>query len=239
MSRESVVGLVVLGVLLVLVVSAAVVGVVARRRRGAAQDELLRDLGWEAVPVDHALLDRWKGAPFDVQDRGRVEDLRTGTVGGRPLVTFRYAWRSAATMAGRGRPTMVECQVVALDASQEVPTVEVVPVGYGQPSVQRVVGRQVVFDDPAFAAAWTVRAPDELAAHEILTASVRQMLLAPAYAGTRLRFESGAVLSWTDGPAPVEDVRDLALLLAGVLAHVRAPGRPEDEETRPAQAPDR
>ncbi|WP_336706753.1 hypothetical protein [Oerskovia sp. USHLN155] len=239
MSRESVVGLVLLVVLLVLVVGAAVLARVARRRSRAAQDALLRDLGWESVPSDESLLDRWRGAPFDVQDRGRVEDLRGGTVGGWPLVTFRYAWRSAATLAGRGRPTMVECQVVALEARGEVPTVEVVPVDYLQPSVQRVVGRRVVFDDPAFAATWTVRAPDELAAHELLTASVRQVLLAPAYAGTRLRFESGAVLSWTDGPVPVEDVRDLALLLAGVLDHVGAPERPEDEETRPAQAPDR
>ncbi|RXR25701.1 hypothetical protein EQW78_12045 [Oerskovia turbata] len=239
MSRESVVGLVVLGVLLVLVVAVAVLGVVARRARRGTQDALLRDLGWEGAPPEDALLDRWRGAPFDVQDRGRVEDLRRGTFEGRPLTTFRYAWRSAATMAGRGRPTMVECQVVALDAPWDVPTVEVVPVGYRQPSVQRVVGREVVFDEPAFAAAWTVRAPDELAAHELLTARVRQELLAPAYAGTRLRFESGALLSWTDGPAPVEDVRDLALLLAGVLGHVGAPGRPEGEDARPAQAPDR
>lgn len=239
MSRESVVGLVVLGVLLVLVVGAGALARVARRRRRAAQDALLGDLGWEAVPSDESLLDRWRGAPFDVQDRGRVEDLRRGTVGGRPLVTFRYAWRSAATMAGRGRPTMVECQVVALDGLREVPTVEVVPVGYRQPSVQRVVGREVVFDDPAFAATWTVRAPDELATHALLTAPVRQALLAPAYAGTRLRFESGALLSWTDGPVPVEDVRDLALLLAGVLDHVGSLERPEGEEQRPAQAPDR
>ena len=105
MSRESVVGLVVLVVLLVLVVGAAVLARVARRRSRAAQDALLRDLGWESVPSDESLLDRWRGAPFDVQDRGRVEDLRGGTVGGWPLVTFRYAWRSAATMAGRGRPT--------------------------------------------------------------------------------------------------------------------------------------
>lgn len=239
MNRESVVGLVVLIVLLVLVVAVAALGVVARRARRDAQDALVRELGWEPAPPDESLLDRWRGAPFDVQDRGMVEDLRRGTVGGWPLVTFRYAWRSAATMAGRGRPTMVECQVVALDVPWDVPTVEVVPVGYRQPSVQRVVGREVVFDGPAFASTWTVRAPDELATHELLTASVRQALLDPAYAGARLRFESGALLSWTDGPAPVEDVRDLALLLAGVLDHVEAPERPEGEGTRPAQAPDR
>lgn len=239
MTRESAVGLVVLGVLLVLVVGAAVLAGVARRRRRAAQDALLRDLGWESVPSDESLLDRWRGAPFDVQDRGRVEDLRRGTVAGRPLLTFRYAWRSAATMASRGRPATAECQVVVLDVPWDVPTVEVVPTGYLQPSVQRVVGRQVVFDDPAFAAAWTVRAPDELAAHDLLTARVRQVLLGPGYAGSRLRFEGGAVLTWTDRPVPVEEVRDLALLLAGVLAHVRAPERPEGDGLRPGQAPDR
>ncbi|GAA1407713.1 hypothetical protein [Oerskovia paurometabola] len=248
MSRESVVGLVVLSVLLVLVVAVAVLAVVARRARRDAQDALVRELGWEPAPPDESLLDRWKGAPFDVQDRGRVEDLRRGAVDGRPLVTFRYAWRSAATMAGRGRPTMVECQVVALDVPWDVPTVEVVPVGYRQPSVQRVVGREVVFDDPAFASTWTVRAPDELAAHDLLTEAVRQRLLDPAYVGSRLRFESRAILSWTDGTAPVEDVRDLALLLAGVLARVGAPERPpvpgvpehpEGESPRPADASDR
>lgn len=239
MTRESVVGLVVLGVLLLLVVAAAVLGRIARRRRRDAQDALVRELGWEPGPGDDALLDRWKGAPFDVQDRGRVEDLRRGTLEGHSLTTFRYAWRSAATMASRGRPTMAECQVVALDVPGEVPTVEVVPAGYRQPSVQRVVGRQVVFDDPVFAATWTVRAPDELAAHDLLTEPVRQVLLTPAYAEVRLRFEGRAVLSWTDGPAPVEDVRDLAVLLAGVLAHVRAPERPEGEGPRSAQVPDR
>lgn len=248
MTRESAVGLVVLGVLLALVVAVAVLGVVARRARQETQDALLRDLGWEPAPPDESLLDRWEGAPFDVQDRGRVEDLRRGAVAGRPLVTFRYAWRSAATMAGRGRPTMVECQVVALDVPGEVPTVEVVPVGYRQPSVQRVVGREVVFDDPAFASTWTVRAPDELAAHALLTAPVRSVLLEPAYAGARLRFEGSALLSWTDGPVPVEDVRDLALLLVGVLDQVWPLGRPEiseppegtgSEAARPADAPDR
>lgn len=239
MNRESVVGLVVLAVLLVLVVAAVVLGRVARRSRQDAEDTLLRELGWEPAHPDEMLLDRWQGAPFDVQDRGRIQDLRRGAVDGHPLLTFRYAWRSAATMAARGRPAMVECQVVALELPGPVPTVEVVPVAYRQPSVQRVVGRQVVFEDPVFSAAWTVRAPDELAAHELLTAPVRRVLLDPAYSGARLRFEGGTLLSWTDGPAPVEVVRDLAALLAGVLDHVRVPGRPEDDEPRRPDAQER
>jgi hypothetical protein len=238
-SRESVVGLVVLGVLLALVVAATVLGRVSARARREREEVLLRELGWEAAPPDDSLLDRWRGAPFDVQDRGLVEDLRRGTVGSWPIVTFRYAFRSAATMAGRGRPTMVECQVVALDLPWAVPTVEVVPVGYARPSVQRVVARQVVFEDPAFAAAWTVRAPDEAAAHDLLTPAVRRALLDPACKGVRLRFEAGALVSWTDGPVPVEDVRDLALVLAGVLGHVRPSERPEGEDPRPVDAPER
>jgi hypothetical protein len=254
MSGESVTGLVVLGVLLALVVAAAVLGRVSARARREREAALLSDLGWEPAPADDSLLDRWQGAPFDVQDRGRVEDARRGAVCGRPLLTFRYAFRSAATMAGRGRPTMVECQVVAVDLPWAVPTVEVVPVDYRRPSVQRVVAREVVFEDPAFAAAWTVRAPDELAAHDLLTPAVREALLDPACAGARLRFEAGALVSWTDGPAPVEDVRDLVLVLVRVLDQVRAPdapeppaapegsespSRPEGEGPRPADAPER
>jgi hypothetical protein len=244
-SGESVVGLVVLGVLLALGVAVAVLGRVAARARREREAALLRDLRWEAAPSEDALLDRWRGAPFDVQDRGLVEDVRRGIVGGRPLVTFRYAFRSAATMAGRGRPTMVECQVVAVDLPWAVPTVEIVPVDYRRPSVQRVVARQVVFEDPGFAAAWTVRAPDERAAHDLLTPAVRRALLDPACKGVRLRFEAGALVSWTDGPAPVEDVRDLALALAHVLEQVRTPetpepsARPEGEEPRPVDAPER
>lgn len=235
MTRESVVGLVVLVVLLLLVVGAAVLSAVARRARRAAEHTLLVDLGWEAAPSDDVLLDRWKGAPFDVQDRGRVERVLRGAVSRRPLVTFRYAWRSAATLASRGRPMVAECQVVVLDGLGTVPTVEIVPGGYRQPSVQRVVGRQVEFEDPAFAATWTVRAPDELAAHDLLTPSARQVLLDPAFAGSRLRFEGGALLTWTDRPVPLDEVRDRAVLLARVLDHVRLPARPDGDEARRAE----
>lgn len=201
------------GVLFALVASGIVVArpVAAHRRNGRHRAWAAAN-GWTHVASEPALARRWWGTPFDEPRDPEAVDVLHGVVDGYRVASF-----TLRGVVRRGdSSTTREWHVVAWELPVPLPTLEIVP------REVLVIGstRTVRFGWQAFDAAWWVRADDPLHAYAVVHPELREALIRPPALGTRMRFEHGYLLTWSDGAAEPGAVPERLAVLRMVLRSV-------------------
>lgn len=172
--------------------------------------------GWSFTVQDNSLAAHWVGEPFGQGDRRRVTNVVRGTVGGRGLTAFDYAYDTTTRSDGVEKRTTHRYAVVVIAMRAYLPTLQVSP----ESALHRIAAAAGVIDDidlesEDFNRKFRVSAYDAKFASDVLHPRTMEMLTArPAFA---FRLQGTDALAWTSGALAPLDIVTRSSTLDAVL----------------------
>lgn len=165
--------LIVLGLLVVLSSVAFALGKRFGRARRAAMQAYASTRGFTYTPADNSYADQPWGPPFDTTDERGAAHVLTGTVGGRPVVSFEYT-RVVASSNGSRREVWT---VASVRLPAVLPEVRVRRPGVGPDAIAAYGVRPVALESERFNKTYSPIAHDRKTATDVLHPRMMEWLL--------------------------------------------------------------
>jgi hypothetical protein len=157
----------------------AVLGWLQASRRREAMFAFATQRGWNYLPDDDSLVDRWAGTPFGVGKSRHARNVIQGTWRGRSFVCFDYSYVTETGSGDNRSETTHHYGVLATDVPAYLPRVEVAPESWGTRLVSGIgLNRDLDLESHDFNQAFRVDASDPRVATAILTPRLMEQLLA-------------------------------------------------------------
>jgi hypothetical protein len=186
----------------------------AKRRRETFQT-VAAARGWDYLPEDPSLTQRWLGSPFGHGDSPRARNVVSGVHDGRPFVAFDYSYTTRSSDSNGTSTSTFEYSICALVLDRPLPRLEVTRESlFGRfATALGMQDHQVA--DADFNRRYRVRAQSQEFAAAVLHPDTTAVLLAAGFGAWRIWDE--VILSWERGKHRPEDLDARFALLDAVL----------------------
>ncbi|WP_370290336.1 hypothetical protein [Nocardioides sp.] len=195
-----------------------VVGLRNAKKRRESIAAWARDREWEYRPSDHALVDRFQGAPFGRGSGRRATNVVLGRYLGRDFTAFDYHW----TTGSGDDSTSHGATVLALHLGVHAPELAVGPTTTLRRWVDGLTGRDIEIGDPAFDQAFTVHSSSPEFARDVLLSEVRDVMR--AFPTLSWRITGDSILAVRPGGAAIalleQQLQAMSDLLDRIPQHV-------------------
>lgn len=196
-------------------VASGIAGILLRRRRLRALTAWAALNGWTYRSSAPELTERWRGLPFGAGQARRATDVLTGSWQGRPATSFQYRY---SEKSGENRTTQT-FHVLTLSLPAYLPTLELIPEGFGTRLARAVGGQDLQFESDDFNKAWRVTSRMPRFASDVIHPRLMERLLRPG-SRTNLRIEGTEILTWSAGRPDLDVIATRLGLLDAVIRSI-------------------
>ncbi|MFC0627210.1 hypothetical protein [Kribbella deserti] len=185
-------------------------------RRRSVVSQFAQAQGWTFAAADPALVNRWRGIPFDDGYEREARNVQTGNRNGRAFIAFDYTY---VTRGSGRRSQLIRVRhnfgVVAIPLPGALPPLMVEPQNR---LIAALGGEDFDLESERFNEAFRVRADDQRFGHAVLHPRLMELLLQRGELSWRIHGDT--LLGWARGRHEPSEALWRLDLLAEIADHV-------------------